>query len=110
MLLKPWVHDVFENADFTVVEHWDLILLGQKAAQSGLHLIGGTGTLWLKGRWCIQSDITNAILCVDKCYTDLSYVYSSRTYKAQKINISSWRNQAKMYAKQGYKEDGIFNF
>ena len=24
LLLKPWLHNTFEDADFTVVEHWDI--------------------------------------------------------------------------------------
>jgi len=64
----------------------------------------------LNNRWNIQNDIINARLCVDRYDTDLSYVYPSRTYKAQKISTSSWRNQVETYAKLNYKQDGFSIF
>lgn len=58
----------------------------------------------------IQNDPTNTRLFVDKCNMDLSYAYPIRTDKVWKINISGWRNQAKIYEKHMYKQDGILNF
>lgn len=76
----------------------------------GLQLMGRVGTILGWSRWMIRNDITNWRLCVDKFNIDLSYVYPIKTHKVQKINISIWRNQAKMYDKHSYKQDGILNF